>query len=140
MIKINNYLAISSYEEYMSMNHTEFVPDLVLVCAKELVVGDNENNPSIIKYDIIDGCLLSFLTRIDDIIRLIHNTLNDTKKVLICCDNTLSRSMSVVVYYLVTHKNQIYSSLIGSYFMTSQQGITSEWSIHPVFDKYLSSL
>ena len=138
-------MAASSYDEYLTLGTLNFEPDLILLCAKEMVVKEtdwNDPTPEIetIKYDIIDGNLLSFLTRIDDVLERLISALGEGKRVLICCDGSLSRSMTVIMYYLVGQKNQIYSPQIGSYFLSAREGHLVDWKIHPVFEKFLGTI
>lgn len=150
MIKINQYLAVSSYDNYLESKHPDFIPDLILLCAKEIVIQETgwdtlscepaTARTDIVKFDIIDGNLLSLLTRIDEILSKLISALGEGQRVLVCCQGSLSRSMTIIMYYLITQKNQIYSPQIGTYFMSVRQGQVVDWKIHPVFEKFLKSL
>ena len=144
LIKINNYLAIQDYREFLSTRETaEYRPDVLLMVAKEQTV-EPVDGITTLKYPIADGNIISFMAKIEDVMKQFDTASKSDKRLLICCDGTLSRSMTIIYYYMITVKNQVYPQVLSLRFLSMRENpevsFDALWKIHPVFLGLLSSL
>lgn len=105
--KINTFIYLGSYEHPLT-NSLEFQKigiDVVINCAKEIKYSNPENTKYRIEhFSIIDGNSISFLDNIDEANDKIHKYLTEGKNIYIHCDEGISRSPAILIFYLIMNK------------------------------------
>ncbi|ARF08391.1 dual specificity phosphatase [Catovirus CTV1] len=84
---------------------TEHKVNLVINCTRECIHKKKCENVDYIKIDIDDDPSYDIFSHFDKITDTIHQYLNNNKVVLVHCKYGKSRSVSMIIAYLIKYKN-----------------------------------
>lgn len=135
--KINNYLMVGDPLIFTPSHTPLVIPDEfcvdVIMCVTEKKTITKVTGLTVQQYPIVDGNLMSFYKYIDRIMSQLTKLLSNNKKIMICCDETKSISMTVLFYYLITVKDMSRSEV--------ENMIPKDFSyeIHPIFSRMLET-
>lgn len=107
--RINNYIYFGSYEPPL-MGDEEFTKlniDVIINCTLEIKYSFTDKI-KIETIPIIDGNVISFLEKMDQVINIIHTNLSKGKKIYIHCHSGMTTSPALIIYYLMMHKKFTY--------------------------------
>jgi hypothetical protein len=111
--KINKFIYLGSFE-HPFIDSEEFQKlgiDVIFNCSKEIVYTD-QNKYIIENFQIVDGDSISMLENMDKINNKIVYYLSESKKIYLHCVKGISRSPTVLIYYLMSQKKFTYDNAL----------------------------